>query len=137
MPPKFTWARRGGYEVSSKGDPRFSALNAVMSDGRTIEMWYQLDDGFKAWQPGGTDWTIGKGRPAKDPNVSRKALYEAYKGLWITWAREHLDLMRELYALAIANDYVLTDMFATTEINQARALSEILNEFTDGSLSTK
>lgn len=35
------WSRRGGYEVSSKGDRRFSALIALMPDGRTIEQWYQ------------------------------------------------------------------------------------------------
>ena len=31
---EFTWSRRGGYEVSTKGDKRFSALVAKMPDGR-------------------------------------------------------------------------------------------------------
>ena len=35
------WSRKGGYECSSKGDKRFSALFAVMPDGRTIEQHYQ------------------------------------------------------------------------------------------------
>src|SRR5690606_2260660 len=34
---QFTWSRYGGYEVSSKGDARFSAFNARMPDGRSIE----------------------------------------------------------------------------------------------------
>lgn len=37
----FTHTRRGGYEVSTKGDKRFSALNAIMPDGRSIEQVYQ------------------------------------------------------------------------------------------------
>lgn len=35
--PQFKWARRGGYECSSKGDARFSALNVRLPDGRTID----------------------------------------------------------------------------------------------------
>ena len=38
---KYIWQRRGGYEVSSKGDKRFSALNAVLPDGLSIEVHYQ------------------------------------------------------------------------------------------------
>ena len=34
---KFTYGRTGGYEVSTQGDKRFSALVARMPDGRTIE----------------------------------------------------------------------------------------------------
>ena len=42
---EFTWARYSpnSYEVSTKGDKRFSALNARLKDGRTIEEAYQLD----------------------------------------------------------------------------------------------
>lgn len=47
-----TWARFGGYDCSTKGDRRFSALVAKMPDGRTIEQWYQCD--VKAYDIGGT-----------------------------------------------------------------------------------
>ena len=47
----FVWQRRGGYEVSSIGDKRFSAMYAVMPDGRTIEQWYQCD--LKGYDIGG------------------------------------------------------------------------------------
>lgn len=53
----FTWSRRGGYEVSSKGDKRFSAFNAIMPDGRSIEEIYQCD--CKHFDPGGTNWRLG------------------------------------------------------------------------------
>lgn len=41
----YDWSRKynGGYEVSSQGDKRFSALYARLKDGRTIEEAYQLD----------------------------------------------------------------------------------------------
>ena len=121
----FTWARKGGYECSSKGDSRFSALYAQMPDGRTIEQHYQCD--VKGYQPGGTNWRLGKGKPPLD---STKDLWPEYKALWNTWAYHHNDLCIELYDLAQKHNHVLTDMFATTPINQARALAEILNEGT-------
>lgn len=45
MLSRYSWGRRTrpGYEVSSKGDKRFSALFAKMPDGRSIEMHYQCD----------------------------------------------------------------------------------------------
>lgn len=69
---KFTY----GYEVSTQGDRRFSALVARMPDGRTIEE--------------------GKGKP---PLRSRAA----------------------------KSGYRLCDRFASTPVNQARALATILN----------
>ena len=38
----FTWQRKGGYEVSSKGDNRFSAFSARMPDGKSIEHHHQV-----------------------------------------------------------------------------------------------
>ena len=83
MSNKYTWARRGGYEVSSKGDTRFSALNALLEDGRTIEMHYQCDPSpvGKGFDPGGTNWRLGKGKNPKDPNMTREQLWEKYLGL--------------------------------------------------------
>ena len=42
---------------------------------------------------------------------------------------ENIDLVFELAERAGGAGYVLTDCFANTPINQARALSELLNEF--------
>lgn len=49
----YTWQRYRGYEVSSKGDKRFSAFNAILSDGRSIEQHYQCD--VKGYNIGGTN----------------------------------------------------------------------------------
>ena len=123
--PIFRYSIHSGYEVSSKGDKRFSALFAVMPDGRTLEMWYQLE--VKGYQPGGRDWRLGKGKPPLI-RMTETELYEKYLDLWKVWAKEHPDWMEELRQHAIYNGYVLRDSFARTKINQARALSQILSE---------
>lgn len=98
----FTWARYAdvGYEVSSRGDTRFSPLCTRMPDGRTIEAHYQCD--VKGFNPGGENWRV--------------------------WAAANPQLMRQLAHEAREFNGVLTDQFATTEINQARALCTLLNE---------
>lgn len=122
----YTWQRRGGYEVSSKGDSRFSALNAVMPDGRTIEMWYQCD--IKGYQIGGRDWKLGKGKPPRIA-FSKEQLWDMYLNLWRLWAIHNHVLMAELVNHAQHKNCVLSDCFASTDVNQARALSTILNEW--------
>ena len=119
---QFTWKRRGGYEVSSVGDKRFSAFYARLSDGRSIECHYQCD--IKGFDPGGTNWRLGKGKKPYNP----EAAWESYLNLWRVWAKQHLDLMRELYSAAKKKDYTLSDCFANSPINQAHALSVVLNE---------
>jgi hypothetical protein len=126
--PKIGWCRRApiGYEVSTKGDSRFSALNALMPDGRTIEHWYQCD--IKGYDPGGTKWRLGKGKPSLYP-YAHDQLYELYLSLWRLWAIRHPNWMAELKTKAIAHGSLLTDRFANTNTNQARALAQILNEW--------
>lgn len=118
-----TWGRSGGYECSTKGDRRFSAFCAVLPDGRTIEQHYQCD--VKGYQPGGWNWRLGKGRPPLDPS---KDLWAEYLALWKIWAQNHDTLMFLLAEAVKQHGYRLSDCFATTPINQARALAEILNE---------
>lgn len=119
----YKWKRRGGYECSSIGDKRFSALHATMSDGRTLEMHYQCD--VKGFNPGGENWREGKGKPPLD---SSKDLWKEYLALWETWAKDHPDLMKELKEKVVEHDYYLSDVFATSDISQARALAELLNK---------
>ena len=120
----FTFARFGGYECSSRGDKRFSALYARLPDGRTIEAHYQCD--VKGYQPGGTDWRLGKGKPPIDRS---KDMYAEYKALWLVWANNHKPEMRELFVAAKKHNNVLSDMFASGPISQARALADILNDW--------
>lgn len=112
------------YEVSSIGDKRFSALYAIMPDGRTLEMWYQCD--IKGYDLGGTNWKLGKGKPPLH-KINNETLFELYLNLWRIWSLNNIDLIEELGALA--KNKKLTDRFAKTKINQANALSIILNEW--------
>lgn len=71
------WSRSEGYEVSSLGDWRFSAFNAILYDGRSIEHHYLID---------------------------------------------------ELFYRAKDNGNTLRDRFASSPVNQARALADIIND---------
>ena len=107
------WARvaRNGYEVSSRGDKRFSAFYARLSNGATIEQAYQRAKG------------TGKGKPSKLANFD---YWGTYLGLWKQWAKENPGLIKDLARLS--HGKVLTDRFANTQNNQARALATILTE---------
>lgn len=119
--PLFTWSRTEGYEISSIGDKKFSAFYATLSNGRTIEHIYQCDiKGYKTIKD-------GKSNPPRT-NLSQDQLWLAYLGLWQQWASENVDDLFELALLASDNDYILRDTFANTPVNQARALSVILNK---------
>ncbi len=115
----FKWSRYGGYDCSTKGDKRFSAFNAILPDGSSIEFFYQTKiKGYRSIKD-------GKGKLGLDPNVD---LWKEYLNLWRIWAKNNIPLMRELYFLAKDKNYILSDRFATTPNNQAHALAEILNE---------
>lgn len=126
--PAYRWARypdgqTANYEVSTAGDKRFSALHATLSDGRTIEEAYQLD--VKGYRAEGNNWRLGKSKPPLR-KITKERLYQEYKALWAQWAQENPARFAELAEKAKGK--VLTDKFASTEVSQARALSELLNE---------
>lgn len=115
----------GGYEISTKGDKRFSALVAKLSDGRTIEEAYQLD--VKGYRAISNNWRVGKGkRPLHTYSFD---LYTEYLKLWQQWATENPALMVELRKAVLSKPTpTLTDAFAISSISQSRALASILNE---------
>lgn len=125
------WSRYYGYEVSSKGDSRFSAFNAILEDGRTIEQTYQCCT--KGYDPGGTNWRLGKGKPPLDKSVD---LLKEYIKLWEGWAAKHPELMEELRTHANDCVFTLRDRFASTPVNQANALAFLLNKH-DYSIKTE
>lgn len=112
-----------GYEVSSHGDTRFSALFATLQDGRTIEEAYQLD--VKGYRAMSNDWRVGKGMVPLNGLLPRQ-LWEAYLDLWRTWSLENPELLKELRQKAERK--ILTDKFATSHINQAHALAVLCTE---------
>ena len=122
MMKTFAWQRFGGYECSSKGDSRFSAFYARLEDGRTIEQIYQCD--VKGYDPGGVNWRLGKGKPP----LRTVDLWPEYLGLWRSWAKVHDSELADLSNKAELFGRILSDGFATSEINQAHALCVILNE---------
>ena len=99
------------YEVSSAGDKRFSAMYAQLPSGQTIENAYQTLKG------------TGKGKPALDPNFD---YWGTYKGLWNEFFDANPAALTEIAEKSSGK--VLTDRFANTSNNQARAIHEILVE---------
>ena len=120
----YTWKRYGGYEVSSHGDRRFSAFNAIMPDGRSIECHYQCD--IKGYDIGGRNWRLGKGKPPRE-KMSHEEIWQKYLKLWEVWADNSPALMQELKVLVSKYNNTLSDKFASTPVSQARALAEVLN----------
>jgi len=117
------WSRTEGYECSSKGDIRFSAFGATLPDGRTIEQHYQCD--VKGYDPGGTNWRLGKGKPTLCKDQDN---WSEYLNLWKEWGELNEDLIEESHHIVAGYDNTLRDTFGWTPINQARALAIILNE---------
>ncbi len=122
---RYTWNRKGGYQCSTKGDRRFSAFYARLADGRSIEEHYQCD--IKQFDLGGTNWRLGKGKsPLR--NISPDDLYLEYKDLWKQYFDLNPYLVDFLIDILPNHNYTLSDVFATSPINQARAIADILND---------
>lgn len=132
------WGRfsDNGYEVSTRGDKRFSALVATFKEGTVIE---GVDVGGKTIEEvyQSVIKKSGKGRaPSKDsklynPSLTNKEELEdfsykvGYLPLWKEWASQHPELIQELKEKSKGK--ILTDRFANTRVSQARALADILN----------
>lgn len=176
----FTWDRLSdnGYEVSTKGDKRFSAFNATFKPGTiidgvdvsnmTIEDVYQkvikksgkgqapaedsilnLDrteqNGMPSWLDYDVDDLLPRdlwhklygvyagnyeaaGMPVPDITKEDRedfSYYVGYLPLWQEWAKQNPELIEELREKAKGK--TLTDQFANTRVNQARALTDVLN----------
>lgn len=117
----YAWARYGGYEVSTRGDARFSAFNAKMPDGRSVEEHYQCD--VKGYDPGGRNWRLGKGKKPLRP----VDLWAEYLALWRVWASRNPTLLADLRQ-RVGPQRLLSDRFASTPVNQAHALAVLLSE---------
>lgn len=131
------WGRYAdnGYEVSTRGDRRFSALVATFAPGTKIG---RVDVGGKSIED--VYQTVikrsGKGLPpAEDSVLYQKDLSpkdrelvtfdKGYLPLWTIWAGQNPALIDDLRQKSAGK--TLTDMFASTGVSQARALDAILN----------
>ena len=143
-PTSFNWGRTSdnNYEVSTKGDKRFSALNATFKKGTIIDGvdvgGMTIEDVYQS--------IIKKSRkgqaPSKDSKLYNESLKtkeeredfsyaEGYLPLWREWAKQNPELIEELRTKAAGK--TLTDQFAYTRVSQARALADILNSTNTGS----
>lgn len=137
---KFDWDYKANnnYEVSSKkGDERFSAFNAIFKEGTIID---GVNVGGKSIEDVYQHIVkkSEKGQaPAKDSRLYNEALKtkeeredfsytEGYLPLWQEWAKQNPGLIEDLRKKAKGK--TLTDKFANTRVNQARALADILNQ---------
>lgn len=142
---KFKWGRtvRGekSYEVSSKGDKRFSALYATFDEGTiidgidvsgdTIEYVYQkvIKKSGKGQRPATDSKLYNAELKTKEEQENYSYSY-GYLPLWEEWAVQNPDLMEELRDNAEGK--TLTDRFANTLVSQARALADLLNKYERG-----
>ena len=144
------WARYSaeGYEVSTAGDRRFSALNARFADGTllggvdisgmTIEDVYQhiVKRSGKGLPPA-TDSVVYNPDLHTDVEKENYSYDNGYLPLWTIWARQNPRLIAELRRKSEGRP--LTDKFASTSVTQARALADILRrrgaEFSDEELA--
>lgn len=114
---------KNGFEVSSKGNTlgkKFSAFNAKLKDGRSIEEHYQVDiKGYSSIKE-------GKGKPSK--KTPNNKLWDSYLNLWRKWADTNPELMQQLREAVSKTGNSLKDSFAKTQNNQAKALATLLNE---------
>lgn len=120
MVQRVVWSVNDGYQINSKTDKRFSAFYAIMNDGRSIEEHYQCTvKGYASIKD-------GKGKPPI-ANLN-KDLFTEYLSLWRQWSIGKDELLADLFEKVKQNNWCLGDFFAKTNVNQAAALSVILNE---------
>ena len=107
------------YEVSSKGDKRFSALFAKFKDGKTVEQKWAEKKGYGSIEE-------AKNKPAKSKDFNYE---KEYFDIWRSWAKENPRLVEELRVASKGKK--LSDQFAKTGNNQAAALTQVLKETED------
>lgn len=105
--PIFRSIKKGGYEVSTKGDKRYSSLYATLEDGSTIETSY---------------------RNSNIDHTDKSASHDLYKSLWTEYFCLNPQLLDELLKLAKEHDYCLTDSVTKSIVNHADIIAEIMND---------
>ncbi len=81
------------------------------------------------------DYTTLGGRNLTKEEMEDFSYYEGYLPLWKEWAKQNPALISELKAKSAGK--TLTDKFAKTKVSQARALTDILNNFNESEFTRK
>lgn len=138
---------RGTYEVSTAGDKRFSALNVTFAEGtiidgvdvsgKTIEYVYQnvIKKSGKGKAPAKNSILNLDGKNLTKEELEDFSYHKGYLPLWQEWAKQNPALISELKAKSAGK--TLTDKFARTKVSQARALTDILNNFNESEFTRK
>jgi len=105
-----SWSKFSGYDISKRGDSRFTPSSAILSNKKSIEENYN------------TNIILLK---EKDSNID---LWEEYLNLWRKWCFFRNDLTYQLLTEVRSHNGILRDRYAKSDFNHARALSIILNE---------
>lgn len=137
-----------GYEVSPKGDRRFSQFGATLKDGRNIDTAFKqampalrqelLQQATKAEaedvarrqeiaRKKGLDPATIKPREIKERSPTPQEAYPVYKALWQQWHAENPGQLEELRKLAAGRPLTDRDM-RKGAVSPARALAELLDE---------
>ena len=137
-----------GYEVSDRGDKRFSQFGAKLKDGRNIDTAYKqaraklrtelFQQAQKAEAERVTRLQEAARKKGQDPSLIKpeeiemrepepREVYPLYKALWQQWAVENPSLIEDLRKKAAGRP--LTDYsLRKGAISPARALAEIMDE---------
>ena len=104
------YSQHSGYDVSSKGDRRFSPEFNRTASGQSIQ-WHLENEIL-----------VKHGK-----NFSDEA-YAAYYNIWRRWAERNYAKMAMLADLASRNDNTIRDSVTTGQMTHARVLAQLLNE---------
>lgn len=138
---KYSWVRRGApessldlsseqaraYGASSARFLRGTMLGRHDISGMTVEDVYQKivrRSEAGAAHPSRTSYLTR--RDLTSVEQEEYAYYEGYLPLWTLWAEQHPDMIDSLEEM-LDERTSLSDRFATSDVNAARALSDILN----------
>lgn len=109
---RWEWKNRDGYEVTSRGDRRFSPFFMILDDGTSIEDFYQTE------VKGG----VGKGTPCNDMESAHARL----RNLMNNYIFTHYGLFYELALIGITKSF--TDMFDKLG-GQNKIYADCLNDY--------
>ena len=114
------------YVIKKSGKGKAAAMDSILNHnhglgGEDYEFLHTLPDDLSSAI---INHFTGK-KPATKEQLEDYYYYRGYLPLWQEWAKQNPELIEELRVKSAGK--TLTDQFANTRVNQARALADILN----------